>query len=272
MTSKEDGTNMSDKVWILGPCSMECEENYLLCADKLSELMEGRNWYYKASFDKANRTALVGKRGPGLNKGLNLLDKVKNKHSNLKLTTDVHETWQVEPLKDLVDLCQIPAFLCRQTDLLAASGEHFNEVNIKKGQWINPDSTKHFIGKVRAHNPDCEVWITERGTFFGYGQLIVDFGAAEEMAKHYDRVILDCTHSTQRKKGDFTGGDRRLAEKYMIASLAYEYSGIFAECHPNPPEALSDGDCQLYLDRVEYLLKTYDRVEAALAEQKWQDS
>tara|TARA_R100001244_G_scaffold25113_4_gene25601 strand:+ start:61927 stop:62748 length:822 start_codon:yes stop_codon:yes gene_type:complete len=273
MILKEDGIHMSDKVWILGPCSMENEHLYLKCAEELTKFMDGRDWYYKASFDKANRTAVDGGRGPGIDESLRLMEKVREEFPGIRLTTDIHECHQAKLIADQgVELCQIPAFLCRQTDLLIESGKCFDKVNIKKGQWINPDSTKHFVGKVKAENPDCEVWITERGTFFGYNQLIVDFGAAEEMSKHYDRVILDCTHSTQRKKGDFTGGDRELAAKYMIASLAYEYSGIFAECHPEPRKAVSDGDCQLYLDKVENLIKTYDEVEKVLATQKWLSS
>lgn len=245
---------------------MENEELYLSTAEKLYEIMDGRDWYYKASFDKANRTAYEGGRGPGMEQGLELMLEVKKRFPGIKLTTDVHECHQVVIVAEHIDLLQIPAFLCRQTDLLVESGRLCDKVNIKKGQWINPDSTKHFIGKVKHGSPDTEVWITERGTFFGYNQLIVDFGAVEDMAKHYDRVILDCTHSTQRKKGDFTGGDRGLAEKYLIASLAYDYSGIFAECHPNPPSAVSDGDCQLYLDRIPLLLERYDRVAKALSE------
>jgi 2-dehydro-3-deoxyphosphooctonate aldolase (KDO 8-P synthase) len=181
----------------------------------------------------------------------------------IKLTTDVHECWQVEKIAPYVDLVQIPAFLCRQTDLLIECGKHFSKVNIKKGQWINPDSTKQFVGKVKNLNPDCEVWITERGTFFGYNQLVVDFNAVETMLPYYDRVILDCTHSTQRKKGDFTGGNRELAEKYLLTASMFGYTGVFAECHPEPPTALSDGDCQLYLDRIPQLLEKFERIQQA---------
>lgn len=251
-------------IWIVGPCSIESEKLYLETADFLYKEMSGRNWVYKASFDKANRTAMTGKRGPGMNAGLNLFKKVKDKYPDIKLTTDVHETWQIEGLVGLVDVIQIPAFLCRQTDLLVECGKHFNVVNIKKGQWINPDSTKHFVGKVRKENPDAEVWITERGTSFGYGQLIVDFGAVSEMKKHYDRVILDCTHSTQRKKGDFTGGDRELAERYVISAPLFDYDGVFAECHPNPPCAISDGDCQIFLNRIPHLLECHDETSKVI--------
>lgn len=251
---------MSNKTFILGPCSMESKENYFAVADILYNTMNGKNWYYKASFDKANRTALHGKRGPGLESGIALMKDLKSKYPNIRLTTDIHECWQAEKLADIVDLIQIPAFLCRQTDLLAAAGEHFNKINIKKGQWINPASTKHFVNKARSYNKSAEVWICERGTFFGYTQLIVDFGAVEEMSKHYDKVILDCTHSTQRAKGEFTGGDRQLAEKYLFASIPFGYDGVFAECHPDPICAISDGDCQIISKRVPNLIKKYEKL------------
>ena len=251
-------------VWIIGPCSMESKDFYFRTALEMSKILQGRDWYYKASFDKANRTALHGKRGPGLDQALDWFKEIKDRIPNIKLTTDIHETWQAEKLKGLVECIQIPAFLCRQTDLLAESGRHFKIVNIKKGQWINPDSTKHFISKVRQHNPAAEVWITERGTFFGYNQLSVDLGAVEAMKRHYDRVIMDCTHSTQRQKGDFTGGHRGLAERYMAAAPVFGYNGIFAEVHPNPPCALSDADCQIYLNRLPTLLKIHDDIKAQI--------
>jgi len=253
-----------DNVWILGPCSIENEELYLSTGEYLYKHMQGKDWYYKASYDKANRTALVGKRGPGLDESLKLFAEIKKRCPGIKLTTDVHECWQVEKIAPYVDVVQIPAFLCRQTDLLAECGKHFDVVNIKKGQWINPDSTKHFVGKVKSQNPDCKVWMTERGTFFGYNQLIVDLGAVEAMLPYYDRVILDCTHSTQRKKGDFTGGDRELAKKYLLASSIFGYNGVFAECHPRPPEAYSDGDCQLYLTDVPGVLEQFEKIKKAM--------
>mgnify|MGYP006090030647 CR=1 FL=1 len=257
---------MTDKIWILGPCCMEDWDLYSSTAEKLMDIMGDRNWYYKASFDKANRTAYSGGRGPGFKEGLNLVEKLKNKHPNIKLTTDVHETNQVEPVSALIDVVQIPAFLCRQTDLLYTSAAFFDIVNIKKGQWINPDSAKHMVGKVKHTNPNVEVWLTERGTQFGYSQLIVDFGAVDEIKPHFDRIILDCTHSTQRKKGDFTGGDRELAERYFLASSIFGYNGIFAEVHPYPPSSVSDADCQIYLDKVQKLITVHDEIEKLLLE------
>lgn len=250
-------------IWIVGPCAMESEKVYLETADKLTELMQGREWYYKASFDKANRTAIQGRRGIGLETGLNLLKKVKKNHKDIKLTTDVHETCQVKQLKGLIDVIQIPAFLCRQTDLLVECGESFDIVHVKKGQWISPEATKHFAGKIRSKNQNAQVWITERGTQFGYEQLIVDFAAADEMIQYGDRLFLDCTHSTQRKKGDFTGGDRDLAAKYLMAAPIFGYNGIFAEIHPNPETAISDGDCQINLSDWSRLLNKFDKIVEA---------
>lgn len=244
--------------WILGPCALENEKMFFEIGESLIDIMGDKNWFLKASFDKANRTSISGLRGCGLEKFCDVVNKFRSKHPSVKICTDIHECWQAEKLKDSVDLMQIPAFLCRQTDLLVECGKHFNMVNIKKGQWITPDSTKHLINKVRKENPNAEVWLTERGTMFGYGQLIVDFGAAEELRDYFSNVILDCTHSTQRKKGDYTGGNRTLAEQYLIASLAFKYNGIFAEVHQDPPTAYSDADCQIYLSRLPKLISLYD--------------
>jgi 2-dehydro-3-deoxyphosphooctonate aldolase (KDO 8-P synthase) len=251
---------MPDMIWIVGPCGMETEKLYLETAEKLNELMEGRNWYYKSSFDKANRTAIQGRRGVGIEEGVKLLERAKSKWPEMRLTTDVHETHQVEKLKGLVDVIQIPAFLCRQTDLLVECGKHFDIVHVKKGQWISPESTKHFAGKIRAENPNAQVWITDRGSNSGYEKLFVDFAAVEEMKDYGDRVFLDCTHSTQRRKGDFTGGDRELACRYMVAAPIFGYTGIFAEVHPNPPQAYSDADCQIYLKDWAKLLNQFDKI------------
>jgi len=251
---------MLDIVWIVGPCGMETKSLYLNTAEKLNNLMQGRNWYYKASFDKANRSAVQGRRGPGWERGLELLAAAKEKFPDLRLTTDIHEVHQVEPLKDLIDVIQVPAFLCRQTDLLIECGKHFDIVHVKKGQWVSPENTKHFAGKIRSQNPNAQVWITDRGSNHGYEKLFVDFGAVEEMADYGDRVFLDCTHSTQQRKGDFTGGDRELAMKYMLAATIFGYTGIFAEVHPNPSQAYSDADCQIPLKDWARLLNRFDKI------------
>lgn len=249
---------------IVGPCGMETEHLFLTTAEKLQDIMHGRDWIYKSSFDKANRTALQGRRGPGLQQGIVLLEKIKQKFPGIRLTTDVHETYQVTLLKSLIDVIQVPAFLCRQTDLLVECGKHFDIVNVKKGQWLSPEATKHFAGKIRSENPQAQVWITERGAYHGYEKLLVDFGAVAEMKDYCDKLFLDCTHATQRKKGDFTGGDRELAAKYMLASAIFGYEGIFAEVHPNPPQAHSDADCQLYLKDLPRLLAQIDEIVECL--------
>jgi len=222
--------------------------------------MRGRDWYYKASYDKANRTASVGKRGPGLDRGIEFMKNIKLAIPDIKLTTDIHETWQAEMVAEYVDIIQIPAFLCRQTDLLLAAGDTGKIVNIKKGQWVSPDSVKHWPSKV-GHD---RVWITERGTSFGYSQLLVDFGAVDLMREGFQKVVLDCTHATQRKKGEFTGGDRELAAKYMLAAPIFGYDGIFAETHPNPAAAVSDADCQIELNKLDELLRLYDGIRTTL--------
>lgn len=252
------------QVWIVGPCAIEGKQCYFSEGEELIKIMDGKRWLYKASFDKANRTSTTGQRGYGLERSLDIFQEFKQKHPDIQLTTDIHECWQAERLKGIIDVIQIPAFLCRQTDLLIECGKHFNIVNVKKGQWISPESALHFIGKVRKQNPTAEVWITERGSQFGYEQLLVDFGAADELRNHFDKVILDCTHSTQcrKSKSAFTGGNRSLAERFLLASLAFSYNGIFAEVHPNPTAAISDADCQIYLKRLPRLLALYDKLSA----------
>jgi 2-dehydro-3-deoxyphosphooctonate aldolase (KDO 8-P synthase) len=241
--------------YILGPCSIENYELFYSIAKELYPLMQGKDWYFKGSFDKANRSSLHGKRGPGLKDSIQIFKQIKEDFPGIKLTTDIHETNQVEYLTDVIDLIQIPAFLCRQTDLLVECAKGFDKMNIKKGQWMSPQNMIQGVDKIKETNEACEAWICERGTQFGYGQLIVDFGSVELLAKHYDKVVLDCTHSTQRlKPSGRTGGDRELAKKYFKVAPVFGYTGIFAECHPNPPEAYSDMDSQIYLTDMVKLL------------------
>lgn len=255
---------MHTRTWIVGPCCMGSTKLYVEEGKVLDKIMKGREWYYKASFDKANRTSLNGKRGLGINEGMENFKNLKQIIPGIKITTDVHECWQVEKIKSAgVDVVQIPAFLCRQTDLIVECAKYFDIVNIKKGQWVSPDSACVFVDKVKNVNSKCEVWITERGSQFGYGQLLVDFGSVDKLKTAYDKVILDCTHSTQRSKGNFTGGDRNLAEKFMLSAMIFEYDGVFVETHPNPPKAESDADCQIYLDRMERLLNGFDQIQFA---------
>ena len=250
-----------DKLFILGPCSMESAKNYMDSYEFLAPLMEGREWLFKASFDKANRTSINGGRGPGLEESLKIFSQLKEKYPNVKLTTDVHEPWQVEKLSEVIDVIQIPAFLCRQTDLIVESARFFNKVNIKKGQWLGPSNLVLSVDKVRDTNPNAEVWLTERGTAFGYHRLVVDFDIVDRIKRHYDKYILDCTHSTQRSREVYgMQGRPEVAERFMLASSIFHYDGVFVETHLNPCEAVSDGDCQINMKRIEQLLKKYDSI------------
>tara|TARA_R110001632_G_scaffold184673_3_gene304899 strand:- start:718 stop:1491 length:774 start_codon:yes stop_codon:yes gene_type:complete len=247
---------MKNKVWILGPCSMENRELFLDTLGKINSIMSPEDeWYMKASFDKANRTSLYGGRGPGLEYAKEVWSEAKSLFPNVKFLTDVHEPNQVEQLSDFIDCIQIPAFLCRQTDLIVECAKHFDKINVKKGQWLGPNNLIKSVDKIKHTNPKCEAWICDRGTNFGYNDLFVNFGIVDELKNHYDRVILDCTHAIQRSREIYgTQGDRKLAERYFLTADIFNYDGVFAEVHPNPPEATSDGDCQLYLDDLEELI------------------
>jgi len=248
---------MSNKVWILGPCSMENSDLFLGTLEKINSVMtENDDWYMKASFDKANRTSLYGGRGPGIEYAKEVWSEAKRRFPNVKFLTDVHETHQVEDLVGFIDAIQIPAFLCRQTDLIVECAKHFDKINVKKGQWLGPNNLIKSVDKIKDTNPDCEAWICDRGTNFGYHDLFVNFGIVDELKQHYDKVLLDCTHSIQRSRMVYgTQGDRKLAERYFIAADIFNYDGVFAEVHPCPSEATSDGDCQLYLDDLEGLIE-----------------
>lgn len=242
-------------IWIIGPCALENEDMYLRTLAALLPLMSGKDWYFKSSFDKANRTSIEGERGVGLKKAVKIFKRAKKKFPSTKLTTDVHIPDQVHQLSGLIDLIQVPAFLCRQTDLIVECAKHFNKVNIKKGQWIGPHNLAVSVDKIRQTNPNCEAWITDRGSTFGYHQLLVDFTIVDELKKYYDKVILDCTHSVQRSRKVYgVQGDRKLAEKYFLAAPVFEYDGTFAEIHPNPEKAISDGDCQIELSKFRDLI------------------
>ena len=239
---------MKKYTYILGPCSIENEDNFLEVAKTLDGYMGGKDWYLKGSFDKANRTSIHSDRGPGLDKGIEIMRTIKEHYPDIKIVTDIHEPWQALPLSDVVDVIQIPAFLCRQTDLLVACAKNFNIINIKKGQWLSADAMKHAVAKIKEVDPSCEVWITERGSNFGYDRLIVDFRGVDVMKEFADKVILDCTHSTQMAGEGITGGSRKLAKQYAQAAKIFEYDGVFIETHPNPNNAISDSESQVELD------------------------
>ena len=247
---------MLDKVWILGPCSLESRDLYFECLGSINNTMHpGDDWYMKASFDKANRTSLHGGRGPGLEEAKEVWAESKERFDHIKITTDVHECWQLEHLVGLVDAIQIPAFLSRQTDLIVESAKLFPVVNIKKGQWLGPNNLVASVDKIKETNPDCEAWITDRGSNFGYHDLFVNFGIVDELKEHYDKVILDCTHATQRSRAVYgTQGDSILAERYLVSADLFNYDGVFAETHPKPSESVSDGDCLINLNNLPSLI------------------
>jgi 2-dehydro-3-deoxyphosphooctonate aldolase (KDO 8-P synthase) len=243
---------------------MESTDLYFETGEHLRLLMTDRDWYYKASFDKANRSTVTGWRGPGLESGLRMFRDFKQTFPGIKLLTDIHECYQAELLAPYIDCIQIPAFLCRQTDLLLECASHFDKINIKKGQWVSPENIAQASDKVRSKNPEAEVWLCERGTQFGYDRVVVDFRTVDLFKRVFDKVVLDCTHSTQSTAADGkTTGNRGLAEKYLLASSLFGYTGVFAEVHPRPAEALSDADCQIELARLPNLLGRFDAIVAS---------
>lgn len=240
----------SIKTYILGPCSLESYDTVKAVLDEVYPVMKEKNWYFKGSFDKANRTSIHSDRGPGLAEGKEIFAWIKNTYPGIKTVTDIHEPWHAKELHHLIDMVQIPAFLCRQTDLLTEAAKWYKEINVKKGQWMSPQSMEHVVNKIKEVNHNCKVYITERGTSLGYSGLIPDFRAVDILKSLSDGVILDCTHSTQKPKGDTTGGDRELAKKYALSANIFEYDGVFIETHPNPESAISDADSQIELSWI----------------------
>ena len=210
--------------------------------------------YFKASFDKANRTSIRSFRGPGLQKGLQMLADVKEKYG-LPLLTDIHESYQAAAAGEVVDIIQIPAFLCRQTDLLVAAAQTGKIVNIKKAQFLSGEDMKFPVEKCREAGAKA-VWLTERGNSFGYNNLVVDFRNIPIMKPLADRVVMDCTHSVQRpgSAGGSTGGDRAYIPAMALAAKAFGANGYFLETHPQPDQALSDGPNMLPLSDLEGLI------------------
>lgn len=240
-------------IFITGPCVIESAELLDTVAAEVARLKikTGLTFYFKASFDKANRTSIHSFRGPGLEKGLQMLADVKAKYG-LPLLTDIHESWQARAAGEVVDVLQIPAFLCRQTDLLVEAARTGKTVNIKKAQFLSGDDMRYPVEKCREAGAK-EVWLTERGNSFGYNNLVVDFRNLPIMSQYADRVIMDCTHSVQRPggAGDKTGGDRQFVPMMALAAKAFGAQGYFFETHPDPDHALSDGPNMLFLSDLE---------------------
>lgn len=242
---------------IAGPCVIEDHTLCLEIADEMSAISKrtGVPVIFKASFDKANRTSIDSFRGPGMQKGLETLEKVKIR-TGLQILTDVHEPAQAEPVGSVVDCIQIPAFLCRQTDLLIACANTGKAVNVKKGQFVSPDEMKNAVKKIRDCGND-QIMLTERGTFFGYNRLVNDMTAIPAMQALGCPVVFDCTHSTQQPGGlgNATAGSRHLTPVLAKAAIAAGANALFMEVHPKPQTALCDAACMLELDKVEALLK-----------------
>ncbi len=247
-------------VFIAGPCVIESAELLDIVAQRLVKINTnlGTDIIFKASFDKANRTSLSSFRGPGIRKGVQMLAEIKEKY-NLSILTDIHESYQAEPVAEVADVLQIPAFLCRQTDLLVAAAKTGKTVNIKKAQFLSGKDMKYPVQKVidSQSGQHGEVWLTERGNSFGYNNLVVDFRNITDMLQIVPRVIMDCTHSVQRPGGadGKTGGDRSFVPAMAKAAKAFGATGYFFEVHPDPDRGLSDADNMLELDKLQSLIK-----------------
>lgn len=243
-------------IFIAGPCVIESTELLDIVAQELVRLNEkyGIQIIFKSSFDKANRTSIHSYRGSGLEKGLQMLADVKSKYG-LQLLTDIHESYQAAPVGEVVDVIQIPAFLCRQTDLLVAAAKTGKVVNIKKAQFLSGMDMQYPVQKIKEAGND-RVWLTERGNIYGYNNLVVDFRNIADMKRFTDTVIMDCTHSVQRPgaAGGKTGGNREFVPAMASAAKAFGATGYFFEVHPEPDKALSDGPNMLCLDDLEKII------------------
>ncbi len=258
---------MSDRpILIAGPCVIESRDMVLNLAKEIKEMAErqGFDYVFKASFDKANRTSLSSFRGPGIEEGLKILAEVKEK-CQVPVCTDIHEPWQAKEVATVADIIQIPAFLCRQTDLLVAAAKTGKTINVKKGQFVAPHDMKYAVQKIEESG-NKDIMLCERGSSFGYNNLVVDMTGISEMKKTGYPVIIDATHSVQKPGGNggTTGGNREYAEVIAKAAVAAGADGLFFEVHEDPDRALSDGPNMIRLRDFEGVLlrvkKIYDAV------------
>lgn len=257
---------MSKFKLIAGPCVIESVETTMKVAKEIKAICErlDLDFYFKSSFDKANRTSITSFRGPGIDEGMDILKKVK-KELNVKICTDIHEPWHAEKVAKVCDIIQIPAFLCRQTDLLVAAAKTGKLINVKKAQFLAPWDMKHVINKLEEAG-NKNIMLCERGTTFGYNTLVVDMTSIMEMKKFGYPVVMDATHSVQKPggKGNATGGNRDYVEPLAKAAIAAGADALFFEVHPDPDNALSDGPNMVRLDNFEDLLKRVIRVYDAV--------
>ncbi len=251
-------TLQNEKFVIAGPCVIESESMVMNLAEEIKRLTEDLNFKYifKASFDKANRTSLSSYRGPGIDEGLKILQRVKDEFQ-LPITTDIHETYQAKPVSEVADILQIPAFLSRQTDLLVESAKTGKIVNIKKAQFLDGKDMIHPLNKV-VESGNSQVILTERGSMFGLGNLVVDFRQLIDMKEFGYPVIMDVTHSTQKPSalGGKSGGDRKYAPYMAKLANSIGVNGFFFEVHQDPEKALSDGPNMIYLKDFREILQS----------------
>ncbi len=249
-------SNKKTPIFLIGPCVIEGKELLQEVAEELVRLNQKYQLdiVFKASFDKANRTSLTSFRGPGMEKGLQMLADIKSEYG-LKIVTDIHESHQAAPVSEVADVLQIPAFLCRQTDLLVAAAKTGKIVNIKKAQFLSGLDMRYPLEKVKESG-NSQVYLTERGNMFGYNNLIVDFRNIADMKTFEVPVIMDCTHAVQRPGGDgkTTGGNREFVPAMALAAKAFGADGYFMEVHPNPEKAKSDGPNMVYLKDLESVI------------------
>lgn len=258
MTPDELYQKSLNKPFILaGPCALESLDIALEAGRALAEIASrlGITLIFKSSFDKANRTSVTSFRGPGLKKGLQWLDTVKSE-TGLPVVTDIHTPEQAGPVGEVADVIQIPAFLCRQTDLLVAAGETGKVINVKKGQFVAPHDMRHVVGKLRSTGNE-RIWLTERGASFGYNNLVVDMRSISIMKEMGCPVVFDATHSVQLPGGGdgCSGGQREFVPVLSRCAVAAGVSGVFMEVHPSPDKALCDGPNSWPLSETETLIK-----------------
>ena len=245
---------------IAGPCAIESRDMVMHTAETLKQVCErlGVTLYFKSSYDKANRTSM-SERGVGMEEGLKILQEVKTSF-DLPILTDVHESWQCAPVAEVADVLQIPAFLSRQTDLLVAAAKTGKIVNVKKGQFMAPWDMRGAIAKIEEttlHNATPRIWLTERGSSFGYGNIVVDMTSLVKMREYGYPVVFDATHAVQQPSSQLgvTGGNRAMVPHLMRAALAVGVDGLFLEVHPNPDEAISDAANQVRLSDIQTVLE-----------------
>lgn len=247
---------MENKILIAGPCVIESDEVMHTIANKLVEINKAGKFsvFFKASFDKANRTSYDSYRGPGLKKGLKILTDIKENYG-LRIVTDIHETWQAEHVAEVADIIQIPAFLCRQTDLIQHAAQTGRIVNIKKGQFMSGTDMRFAVEKARITGAKT-VFTTERGNIFGYNDLVVDFRNITLMKSFADASIMDCTHSVQKPSSEngVSGGSPQHIKSIAMAAKAFGADGYFFEVHPNPSASQSDSKCILDLKCLDSIL------------------